>query len=265
MEVTENAFFPSMMGVIDAIVPKTTTRQLMRSHHAIMVLVDTIGLVRQRRTLTHQYLFHRQPDEAKSIADKIERLDLKIRTRALLLASDTFTGNYADRNSLRRQLDAITGPFAKTSFSSNLIEHGKMIRQLIYQIDKQVIALLDKSGKLNCAGQYNEQWQIVMSGIEALTQYRVAIMSMEAGGMPEVLAAQAKVLYSKMVQIRSVCSSSYELNDCIDLLCDQLGAKVTGSASQGELFRLTCDISSALIAMYESIIETTCGKIVPSR
>ncbi len=256
MEAFNNNFFLGLLGDVSAIVSKGSSRSLMKHKASIASLLSMIELVRQHRSMTHQFLFHKQ-----DVAAEIEELDQKIVKAATELCSDRHMGNSIERISLRNKLFQLTSSYKRRSVSTNLVAHGKMIRQLIFQIDSQMVLSLDKANKLEFMGDYNDQWQTVMSGIEALTQYRLCIMSMNMGLKPELLAKQAGLLHLKLEKIDAVFDEYHSgLNDCIEELGQYLEVQESSEAYQEKLFALCSVISPTLIDVYQSIVEKTLSK-----
>ncbi len=124
-----------------------------------------------------------------------------------------------------------------------------------------MVLSLDKANKLEVTGDYNDQWQTVMSGIEALTQYRLCIMSMNMGLKPELLAKQAGLLHMKLEKIDAIFDEYHAgLNDCIAELGQYLKVQESTEAYQEKLFALCSVISPTLIDVYQSVVEKTLSK-----
>lgn len=258
MEAFNNNFFLSLLGDVSAVVSSGSSRSLPKHKASIASLMNMIELVRQHRSLTHQYLFHKQ-----DVTNEIEQLDQSIVKAATELCSDRYVGNSIERISLRNKLFQLTSSYKSRSVSTNLVAHGKMIRQLIFQIDSQMVISLDKANKLELTGDYNDQWQTVMSGIEALTQYRLCIMSMNMGLKPEMLAKQASLLHVKLEKIDAVLDEYHsDLNDCIDELSRYLSVKEPSEEYQQALFVLCSKISPVLIDIYQKVVERTFSKAI---
>ncbi len=256
MEAFSNNLFLGLLGDVSAVISKSSSRSLLKHRASIKSLIDMIEMVRQHRSLTHQYLFHK-----KDVMNEIELLDLSIVRAAKELGRDRYVGNSVERISLRNKLFQLTSDCKSRSVSTNLVEHGKMIRQLIFQIDNQVVHFLDKANKLELTGGYNDQWQAVMSGIEALTQYRLCIMSMNLGLKPELLAKQASLLHLKLEKIDVVFDEYHsDLNDCIDELSRYLTVKMPTEEYQQTLFSLCSKISPTLIDIYQTVVQRTLSK-----
>lgn len=257
MEVIGNNFFLGLVGDVSSLVSKSSRRSLVKHQASISKLLDMIDLVRQHRSLTHKYLFNHQQD----VAEKISQLDDEMIKAATKLASDRYIGNSIERIALRNKLFQLTSNYKNRSISNNLVVHGKMIRQLIFQVDSQILISLDKSNELECAGDYNDQWQTVMSGIEALTQYRLGIMAMNMNFKPALLVKQANLLHAKLVKVDAVYADYHpELNDCISQLEKYLTEQKHTEEYQAKLFELSSEISAALVDVYEAIIERTFAK-----
>jgi len=256
MEAFNNNFILGLVSDISSFVSKSSTRSLLKHKASIASLVDMIELVRLHRSLTHQYLFSKQ-----DVADKIDQLDEQIVKAASEMASDKYIGNSIERICLRNKLYQLTSAYKKRSVSTNLVAHGKVIRQLIYQIDSQIVISLDKADKLDLAGDYNDQWQTVMSGLEALTQYRLGIMSMNMGLKPALLVKQASLLHLKLQKVDAVYEEYHpELNQCMDELSHYLKELKPTEEVQDKLFALCSATSSALMDVYQTIIERTYSK-----
>ncbi len=263
MEVIRNNFFLGLVGDASSLISKSSRRSLAKHQAAITVLLDMIDLVRQHRSLTHQFLFSRETYSAQELSEKISLLDGEITTLAMRLTANRYIGNSIERIALRNKLVQLTSNYTQRSVSNNLVVHGKMIRQLIFQVDGQILISLDKANKLDIVGDYNEQWQTVMSGIEALTQYRLAIMAMNMGMKPALIAKQACLLHTKLIKIaKSYADFHPDLNDAIDTLGRYLIERESCLEYQDKLFTLSSDISSALIDVYEAIIEKTYAKAI---
>ncbi len=258
MEAFNNNFFLGLLGDVSALVSKGSSRSLMKHKASIANLMNMIELVRQHRSMTHQFLFNKQ-----DVSAEIEELDQKIVKVATELSSDRYIGNSIERISLRNKLFQLTSSYKRRSVSTNLVAHGKMIRQLIFQIDSQMVLSLEKANKLDLTGDYNDQWQTVMSGIEALTQYRLCIMSMNLGLKPELLAKQASLLHLKLEKIDAILDEYHSgLNDCIEELGQYLEAQQPTEEYQQKLFTLCSVISPMLIDVYRSIVDKTFSKAI---
>ncbi len=261
MDIIGHNFFLGLVEDVSTLVSKSSRRSLLKHHEAIDMLLDTIELVRQHRSSTHQFLFHQQQTNQQSVVDSIERLDQLLGKQAMQLSNNRYIGNSAERIGLRNKLIQLTSNYKQRSVSNNLVVHGQVIRQLIYQVDNQILTSLDKANQLEFAGDYNEQWQSVMSGIEALTLYRVDIMAMNTGLNPALLAKQANLLHTKLVNVTKIYSDFHpDLNDCIKRLGHHLTEQEPSVEYQDQLFMLTSDISAALIDVYKTIIEQTYAK-----
>lgn len=256
MEAFNNNFFLGLLGDVSAMVGKGSSRSLMKHKASIQSLMNAIEVVRQHRSMTHQYLFHKQ-----DVTAEIDELDKQIVKAANSLAGDRYIGTSIERISLRNKLLQLTSSYKGRSVSTNLVAHGKMIRQLIFQIDSQMMLSLDKANQLDLAGDYNDQWQTVMSGIEALTQYRLCIMSMNMGLKPELLAKQAEMLYLKLQKVDAVYDEYHPaLSECIDELGSHLSVEEPTEEYQQKLFALCSVISPTLIDVYQAIVEKTFSK-----
>ncbi len=263
MEVIGHNFYLGLVEDVSSLVSKSSRRSLLKHQTAIVMLVDTIGLVRQHRAYTHQFLFHQQEAIQEGIPDKIAHLDQQLSKQAVRLSNNRYIGDSIERISLRHKLIQLTGNYKQCSVANNLVVHGKVIRQLIYQIDSQMIISLDKAGQLEFAGDYNDQWQSVMSAIEALTLYRLDIMAMNMGLKPALLAKQASLLHAKLVNVAKIYVDFHpDLNDCIGHLSQHLTEHEPSLEYQDKMFMLSSEISAALIDVYKTIIEKTYTKAV---
>lgn len=258
MEAFNNHFFLSLLGDVSTVVSRGSSRSLPKHKVSIDRLIHMIELVRQHRSLTHQYLFYKQ-----DVAHEIEVLEQSINKAATELCRDRYIGKSIERISLRNKLSQLTSHYKSRPISTNLVVHGKMIRQLIFQVDNQMVISLDKVNKLELTGDYNDQWQTVMSGIEALTQYRLCIMSMNMGLKPQLLAKQANLLLLKLNKIDAVLEEYHsELNECIDELSRYLAVNEPSEEYQQTLFALCSKVSPVLIDIYQKVIERTFSKAI---
>ncbi len=261
MDIIGHHFFLGLVEDVSSFVTKSSRRSLLKHHEAIGMLLDTIELVRQHRSSTHQFLYHQHKSNPRDVVANIEQLDQQLGKQAMLLSNNGYIGNSAERVGLRNKLIQLTSHYEERSVSNNLVVHGQVIRQLIYQIDHQILTSLDKANQLEYAGDYNELWQSVMSGIEALTLYRVDIMAMNSGLSPALLAKQANLLHTKLINVTKIYSDFHpDLNDCIKRLGQHLTEQQPSLEYQEQLFMLTSDISAALIDVYKTIIEQTYAK-----
>lgn len=259
MEMIGNNFILGLVGEVSTLVSKGSRRSLLKHQASVTKLLDMIDMVRQHRSLTHQFLFNHQQE----VVEKVAALDEEMKKAITKLASDRYVGNSIERIALKNKLTQLTSSYKERSISNNLVAHGKVIRQLIFQIDSQILISLDKADKLELAGEYNDQWQAVMSGIEALTQYRLSIMAMNMNLKPALLAKQANVLYSKLVKVSDVYSDYHpDLNECMTQLERYLTEHKHTEEYQAKLFDLSSEISAALVDVYEAIIEKTFAKAI---
>lgn len=253
MEAFNYNSFLGLVGDVSSLASSSGRRSLVKYQSSTINLLKMVNLVRQHRSLTHQFLFSRE-----GVSQQIDDLDGEIVKFANEIASDRYIGNSIERIALRNKLHQLTSSYRQRSISTNLVAHGKVIRQLIYQIDSQILISLDKAHRLDLAGDYNDQWQTVMSGIEALTQYRLGIMSMNMGLKPALLSKQASLLYVKLEKVDAIYSEYHpDLNNCMTELSQYVAEKEPTMEYQDRLFALSSSISSALIDVYESVIEKT--------
>ncbi len=249
--------FNHLASDVSAILFASAKQDILKFQASVTLLTETIGHVRQHRALMHAALSAEFFDR-----DALNRVQHALASCASEISKSRVIGKKIDRIALKAQLTHLVDSAGQLALAKSLVVHGKVIRQLIYQIDEQMLAAMTKTNKLHLAGEYNESWQRIMSAIDALTQYRLAIVAMHIEPRASRLDECAKTLYAKLLKVGHSYNSYHpQLEQCIARLeiCTKQASFVADQ--QQALYLLCSDTSAALIDIYKQITEYTCLKV----
>ncbi len=228
-----------------------------KSQQRVESILGCIDLVRQLRA----HCVHPHLNDATCSIGTVSR-DLSGQIRKL--CKDRQVAPLSERHMLEQEVMELVDSAPTNTLASNLIQHGRIIRSLIYLLDKQVIKLMGESDALYLAGEYNEKWMRIMSAIEALTQYRIALSDTQCISLLRV-TGRGMVLESKLKEIQETVNLyQFEQSDALDHL-DQInhyhGLRGTEEAIVRQIYQLSSRISALLLEAYRSVIIETCDQI----
>jgi hypothetical protein len=180
------------------------------------------------------------------------------------LCRDRQLAPLSERRVLKQDVEALVFCLPENTLASNLIQHGRIIRGLIYLLDKQIVQFMGQSGKLFLVGDYNEKWMRIMSAIEALTQYRVALSDSGCISLLRV-TSRGLVLSNKLREVNEIANIvQYDQTGAIDRL-DQAnhyhGLKGSEDEIATQLYQLSSQLSAITLEAYTKVIEETCELI----
>ncbi|MFB9136776.1 hypothetical protein [Vibrio olivae] len=251
--------FNHLVGDVSALLFTSSKHDIMKYQGSINQLTQAIEYVRHHRALTHAAL----SGEAYS-RKALNHLQGNLKRSAEDIVKNRVIGKKVDRIALKNHMLHLVDSIGELSLPKSLVVHGKVIREMIFQIDEQMLTAMTKANKLNMAGDYNDQWQSVMSAVEALTQYRLSIVAMHLDPRDDMLVNRAKLLHKKMVKVSS-CYQGYhrKLEECMIEL--EHYTKIENMESsvefQQHLYGLCSEISASLIEVYKQITDHTCTKV----
>jgi hypothetical protein len=180
------------------------------------------------------------------------------------LCRDRQLAALSERRVLKQDVEALIFCLPENTLASNLIQHGRIIRSLIYLLDKQIVQFMGQSEKLFLVGDYNEKWMRIMSAIEALTQYRVALSDSRGISLLRV-TSRGLVLSNKLREISEIANIvQYDQTGALDKL-DEVnhyhGLRGSEDEISTQLYQLSSQLSAITLEAYTKVIEETCEQI----
>ncbi len=251
--------FNHLVGDVSAMLFSSSKHDIMKYQVSVSLLTQAIEYVRQHRALTHAALSGEAYDRKQLV-----NVQSHLHHCAAEILKSRVIGKKVDRISLQNQMTHLVDSTGELTLTKSLVVHGKVIRQLIFQIDEQMLTAMTQANKLDLAGEYNDQWQSIMSAVDALTQYRLAIVAMHVEPRDEVLVTRAKMLYSKLMKVSYLYKGYHpNLEACLMSLEKHTKAEnlKLSVARQQELYALCSEISAAVIEVYRQTTEHTCLKV----
>lgn len=252
MDNAHNLLLISKLNLISPLAFHTDNVRFKQCHQSIEYLFLTIDLVRSHRA----YLYKRMSGH------NIEQQDYEAIQQGLLTLSKQATkhpplGSLAQRRLLSAQLKALTLGNKGKSLTKHLIEHGQILRTLLFHCDDALMKSLN--GRIN--GNYNEYWQTIMSAVDALTQYRLAMLIEPAQftQVNQLLISRGNQLLSKIQRLRKCrLSQNTQLQEVSEHLVLTLKALGKSEAvSPCVLYLDTQLISQEIHSLYYCMIEET--------
>lgn len=251
--------FNHLVGDMSALLFHSGKQDITKYQTSISLLTQAIECVRQHRALTHAALSGEEYDRKALLS-----VQASLHHCAVEILKNRVIGKKVDRITLQNQMLYLVDSIGELTLTKSLVVHGKVIRQLIFQIDEQMLTSMTHANKLELAGEYNDQWQSIMSAIDALTQYRLAIVAMHIEPRDNVLIGRANILYRKLMKVSYLYKGYHsELESCLFGLekHTQPESRKLSVARQQELYLLCSEISAALIDVYRQTTEHTCLKV----
>jgi hypothetical protein len=239
----------------------SNTKLNQRYQSNIQTLLEAMQLVRQHRAITQRAL----------IGGKLDRLSYDFCQEALLDMADELVrlksfGTTASRNLVKREIVALASNPDVSSIANNLVAHGKMIRSLIFKLDEQMISLITLNQNEHLAGEYSEHWQNVMSAIDALTQYRVALTYTGNTAKTDTIYARGQLLLRRVAKVEEYASlSNIDSEGSLTSIREFLHRQDFQEVTEKSLLRnyiLTSKVSAYLLEVYQAVIEDTQRKVV---
>jgi hypothetical protein len=232
---------------------------LKRSQQRIDDLLGCIDLTRKLRALCV-----RPQQNASQQSKLIQQAGKELIHHTQRMCRDRQLTSLSERRMLKQEVEALVFSISDNTLASNLIQHGRIIRSMIYLLDKQIVQFMSQSGKLFLVGDYNEKWMRVMSAIEALTQYRIALSDSNGISLLRV-TGRGLVLQNKLREVNDIHKlTKFDQTNVLGKL-DEVnhyhGLEGNEDEIAVQLYKLSSQISAITLEVYREIIVETCELI----
>ncbi|OEF26946.1 hypothetical protein [Vibrio rumoiensis] len=229
------------------------------SRHALInQLRALIFLVRQHRATTHSHLSEMQNNTAslESITAQMTETFTQLK---VVSAPDT----KLEIRILHEKTQILLDHWSTYSIAKNQLEHGRVIRQILFLIDEVLISWLVDSHHDDIASDYHHGWQKVLDTLEVLTRFRISIQEIDSDLGKQRFRHHASVLSRRLNQLSLICpltTADSDQNGVIQTLKQWQDSEII-EKSPLELYQLSLDASLIIFNIYDQILSDICESI----
>ncbi|WP_114765710.1 hypothetical protein [Vibrio rhodolitus] len=225
-----------------------------RNYQQIVSLRLVMELCRRHRAFTHHAIANADVSSDNYVAKQLEE-ELELES-SKLIGLATYDNKPMFRV-LQLKLKGLSSDWQQRSFARNQRVHGTAIRHCMFLIDDIALAWLLESGREDLSNEYHMNWQQVLDSMEVLTQLRICIQEVDQPvGEMRVKYYSDKIRH-KLHQLSLISTLPIRsplgvgVLDSLDKLiaCDNINLE------QGELYRLTTDVSHLIAQVYDDMLS----------
>ena len=220
----------------------------------LILLRQILLLCRQHRSLTHQSItlptLNNQHHAIKDLDHQLVQISNQ------LIAVAHFDNKPVYRI-FQQSLNKLRHDWQERSPARNQIIHGKAIRHCMFLMDDIVIAWLAESGRDELTEEYHMNWQIILDGMEILTQLRIAIENIHQPKGLQCVQGYCEKMKRKLNQLSLICPislASPHSTQCVNELIQIIENKHKKIKSE-HLYQLTTDLSLVLSQVYDQVLS----------
>ncbi len=229
----------------------------LRFNH-ILQLRQLIALVRQHRTATHFALSAGQDKHSQ-----LQQLQQDIH----LCGQDLLKQGHSDNKSLFRilndRLTQLTNEWPQTSVARNQLNHGRLLRQVLFILDEVMIVWLIDSKREDISNQYHKSWQKIIDSLEVLTRFRIAIADIDSDIGKQRLIYHCSLLCRRVDQLCTISPVSPITPEQAEVLSElsAIHAPEQLKLSQQSLYLHSQDLSLLIFNVYDQILSNICDEL----
>lgn len=249
-----------VMGIIASLFYLNILRE--KSHqyryHLVNQLRQLIYYVRQHRSLSHAHL---SSQEYSVHSLKQANMSISEILQSLKASAGADTG--PEIRVLQEKAQGVLLNWTEFNVAKNQLEHGKLIRQMMFLTDEVMIKWLIDTHNDEIAEEYHQNWQKILDTLESLTRFRICIQDIDTPMGQQRFRHHAVMLSRRMNQLSLICPliiadndhdglihklKQWELSDCV---ADDTEA----------LYQLSLQASYLIFNVYDQILSETCEEI----
>lgn len=227
-------------------------------YHLINQLRQLIYCTRQHRALTHANL-----TLATNSTSVLKQNSMTITEILHNLKTNAGADTGPEIRVLSEKVQAVLLNWAEFNVAKNQLEHGKLIRQMMFLIDEVIIEWLIDNHHDDIAERYHHQWQKVLDTLESLTRFRINIQDINTPIGQQRFRHHAVMLSRRMNQLSLICPLTIADNDKNGVIqkFKKWEVEVTISESTKQLYQLSLEASYLIFTIYDQILSETCEQI----
>lgn len=164
---------------------------------------------------------------------------------------------------LYEKTQAVLVNWTEFNVAKNQLEHGKLIRQMMFLTDEVMIEWLIDTHHDEIAEEYHHRWQKILDTLESLTRFRISIQDIDSPLGQQRFRHHAVMLSRRMNQLSLICPLTMADNDqsgVIQIL-KRWESEATVVESPERLYQLSLEASYLIFNVYDQILSETCEEI----
>ncbi len=239
---------------------KQRDRHYDRKYQLIVLLRELIELIRQHRHLTHQQL----SNVAKPHTERrIQLTEAKLHDCSHLILRVASIDNKPMYRILQRRIESLSAEWALTTVARNQVQHGTLVRHILYLMDEVILAWLAQAEQDDLYNRYHKGWHCVLDSVDALTQLRLSIQTLDVPGGQDRFLHFSGVLQTKLSQLAAISPFSGSVAAMSPTLAqlDHLSPSQLKPQCSDELYQLSSEISLKIFHSYDALISDTVEQI----
>ena len=225
---------------------------------SISQLRTLIFSVREHRGLTHSHL-----TETPYTPSALKEVNAKILDIFNQLKAQSGPDTKQEIRILQEKVENLLYQWTTFSVAKNQLQHGRVIRQILFLIDELLISWLVDSHHDDIAADYHHCWQKVLDTLEVLTMLRISIQEVDTDLGKKRFRHHASILSRKMKQLSLICPLTTADSDQSGVIhtLKQWQDNDTIELSKLELYQLSLDASLIIFNIYDQVLSDICESI----
>ncbi|WP_105902389.1 hypothetical protein [Vibrio gangliei] len=227
-------------------------------YHLVNQLRQLIFHVREHRALSHAHLASHEYSVQSLKQTNIAIVDI---LQSLKASAGADTG--PEIRVLFDKTQAVLLNWTEFNVAKNQLEHGKLIRQMMFLTDEVMIKWLIDTRNDEVAMEYHFRWQKVLDTLESLTRFRICIQDIESAMGKQRFRHHAVMLGRRMNQLSLICPliiADNDRNGLIHKLKQWEEVEVIEDDVE-TLYQLSLQASYLIFNVYDQILSETCEEI----
>ncbi|MGO2342420.1 hypothetical protein [Vibrio litoralis] len=249
-----------LVGILASLFYFNITREKSHQYRYRLInqLRQLIYLTRQHRALTHSHLA-----AAVYSVQTLKQTNLSIIEilQNLKLSAGADTG--PEIRVLYEKTQAVLLNWTEYNVAKNQLEHGRLIRQMMFLTDEVMIEWLIDAHHDDIAEEYHHRWQKILDTLESLTRFRISIQDIDTPIGQQRFRHHAVMLSRRMNQLSLICPLTMADNDQNGVIQTLKNWEQEDSVVETpeQLYQLSLEASYLIFNVYDQILSETCEEI----
>ncbi|MCF7354490.1 hypothetical protein [Vibrio sp. CK2-1] len=249
-----------LIGILASLFYFNITREKSHQYRYRLInqLRQLIYLTRQHRALTHAHLA-----AAVYSVQTLKQTNLSIIEilQNLKLSAGADTG--PEIRVLYDKTQSVLLNWTEFNVAKNQLEHGRLIRQMMFLTDEVMIEWLIDTHHDDIAEEYHHRWQKILDTLESLTRFRISIQDIDTPIGQQRFRHHAVMLSRRMNQLSLICPLTMADNDQNGVIQTLKHWEQEDSVVETpeQLYQLSLEASYLIFNVYDQILSETCEEI----